>query len=155
MGVLAKIYGKQGRLDSSKYFFSKAVSVIPKSHNKNGRVEAGFLVAQADMYGSFGKVDIAISLYKKSLTLQQAPYEYCNVFTSLAKCYLIKKQYNEVRKYTERVFELEKKPVYCQVKALQVKLEMEYELSRYEDVKATCQVLNSLVNNTNLVTVKK
>ena len=150
LGVLAKTYGKLGQIDSSEYFFSEAVKLIPKVHNKNGKVEAGFLVARANMYVNFGKLDMAIGLYKKSLALQQAPYEYCEVHTSLAKCFLLKKDYKEAQRYLRRVFELQKTPSYCHVKALQVKLELEYQLGRYKDMKVTCQALGSLASSTNL-----
>lgn len=150
LGVLAKIHGKQGRLDSSEYFFSKAINEIPQAHDKNGKVTAGFLVAQADMYTSFGKVNIAINMYKRSLNLQQTPYEYCEVYVNLAKCLLLRKNYKKARVYLERAFELKKMPQHCKVKALQVRLELEYELERYEKMRATCQALGSLIGTANI-----
>ena len=150
IGILAKIHGKLNQLDSSEYFFSKAINTIPESHNKNGQITAGFLVAQADMYSSFGKLDTAISMYKESLILQQIPYKHCEVQVSLAKCFFLKKRYKDSQKYLERVFDLKKIPLYCHVKALQVKLEMEHELREYKKVRATCQALSSLMSTTNV-----
>ena len=149
-GIIAKSYSGRGELDSSLHYFDKAINLIPSEEDEHGRITTGFLAAKADVLCSFGKLDAAIDLYKRSLMLQQTPYKRCEVHTNLAKCFLLKKNYREAKKYLGRVFELEKVPSYCHIKSLQVKLEMEYELKEYEKVRATCQALNLLVSNANV-----
>ena len=149
-GIIAKSYSGRGELDSSLHYFDKAINLIPSEEDEHGRITTGFLAAKADVLCSFGKLDAAIDLYKRSLMLQQTPYKRCEVQASLAKCFLLKREYKEAQEYLERALELKKVSQRCYMEALQVKLELEYQLRNYKQVKATCQTLGLLANTADL-----
>jgi len=155
LGVLAKIHAKKGRLDSAKYYFAKAISLIPYDHDRDGQTTAGFVVAKADMYCDAAQYDAAIVLYQQAVDLQKTPYDRCETHLSIAKCLLLQGKYRKVKEYLDKAYKLQGDYLRCQVQVLRLRLDLEYKMKKLREVEATCETLASLVDNSSITQDKE
>jgi len=116
-GILAKVFAEQKRLDSARYYFDKAIRMIPKKQEGNG-VKSGFLVSKADMYKKNNLIDSAIVLYKKSLNYDHPPYKRCETLVNIGETFLEKKEVVQAQAYLNAAKALGVNHLFCSIRIL-------------------------------------
>jgi len=142
IGVLAKIHAKQDRLDSAKFFLNQAMAAIPKSHDKDKQVTAGFLEAKANMYKDFSQYDTAIAIYQQAINLQKAPYKKCEYLIGIAECHAKQNNITEAKKILADAAPLLGKHLHNQAQHIRISA-----LLGYNDLDSLHKKINLLISD--------
>lgn len=152
LGIMAKVHGLRGNVDSAMYYFERAVENIDSSIDKDGVVTAGFLTAQAKMLLQNKKLNLAIVKYRKSLLYKQFAYERCEVFLGVAECFIEKEDYIEAEKYIDRAKELQVTHVYCKANVLRLTVRLQRCKEQYKNLAVSFdQLLSFMKENSSLL----
>ncbi|OJJ16704.1 hypothetical protein BKI52_32885 [marine bacterium AO1-C] len=146
LGILAKIHSKTGHLDSAKIYFDKAISLIPKKHDKDKQVTAGFLQAKAEMFAEHNYLDSAITFYKQAIHLQQSPYKKTEYLLSLSECYLQQNKISEAQKHLVEAQNLGDSNLHNQAKYLQLTASIQFTKRQRAQLDITYAKFNQLIS---------
>ncbi|WP_299456342.1 hypothetical protein [uncultured Microscilla sp.] len=142
-GIIAKVHAKQGKLDSAKHYFSKAIKAIPASHKD--KVVGGFLAAQADMYAQNGRPDLAENLYKKSLKHEKTPYKKAETFVKLAVAHAKTNRYHQAQQYIA-LAQNESSELNIKAQILKLESDMYYKQGNYAQLEQSYNNFKVLMN---------
>ena len=147
LGIMAKVYAKKQQIDSARYYFARAIALIPDAHDQDGQVTAGFVAAKAQMYSDIAQYDKAVMLFQQAVNIQKTSYDRCEAYLGIAKCFLMQKKYSKTQEYLNKAYKLQGERLYCQVQVLRLRLTLERERGHLKGVEAICKTLASLASN--------
>lgn len=101
-GIIGKLYSRQKKIDSSSFYIQRAIKAIPKLHDSDKQIMAGFLATKADVFAENSYLDSAIVFYKQAVSLQETGYKKCEYLLNIANCYTKKSQVSQAQKYLSK-----------------------------------------------------
>lgn len=143
LGIIAKCYSKQKKLDSATHYFNKAISFIPKQ--AYSQEISGFLTAQADMYAENSKVTEALRLYKQSLEHETKPYERAETCLKIGEAHINAQRYQAAQPYIAQA-QTTSNQMHIRAKALKLQAAIAYNAKDLPALNVAHQNFKKLLN---------
>lgn len=145
-GVIAKLHSKTHNLDSTQYYYTKAISSIVPTHDKDKQVTASFLATKGDMFVEYNRLDSAIVFYQKAIKLQKTEYKRCEYLLNLADCYAHQSNFATSKKHLEQAKKITSNNFPNQVRLLQITANIQAKKEQRKKLKATYTEIQQLIS---------